>query len=591
MSCLINCQNISKRYSFKPLFQGLSFSIHQGDRLGLIGNNGVGKSTLLKILTHQENPDDGQVTRSKGLKIALIHQFPEFDDLSPLNILLHKAPQSPEEALIFAESLLTQAGLDQIKTTAHHLSGGQKKKLDILKALIQEPDVIFLDEPTNHLDLESVLWLENFLSRSNRTLVVVSHDRTFLSRVCDQFMEINTMFPEGNFHSKGSLEDFFDKKNIWIEGERKRMQSLSQQVDQEIAWMKRSPKARTTKSVYRSQKALDLEQDLKTLKSNLSQNTSQIKLSSSERESRLLIQAKNLTKSLGDKILFKGLDLVLSPGKIVGLLGPNGCGKTTLLKLLAGLIQPDLGTIKYADKLEIVYFDQHKMQLNPKDLVKDVLSPNGEFVDYLGQSIHVNGWAKRFLFTQDTLRLPVEKLSGGEKSRLLIAKLMLKKADILLLDEPTNDLDIQTLELLEESLKDFPGSCVIISHDRYFLNQVCDYYLALADKPEGQVYHTLSDWEQNQKKSPPKIVKEEKEKPPVIKPRLSSKELKELRTVEEEICKNEAKIKVIEQKIADLESTASLALRQELYQELGLLHQSIETLFSRWEELDNKKRV
>ena len=209
----------------------------------------------------------------------------------------------------------------------------------------------------------------------------------------------------------------------------------------------------------------------------------------------------------------------------------------------------------------------------------------------LGQSIHVNGWAKRFLFTQDTLRLPVEKLSGGEKSRLLIAKLMLKKADILLLDEPTNDLDIQTLELLEESLKDFPGSCVIISHDRYFLNQVCDYYLALADKPEGQVYHTLSDWEQNQKKSPPKIVKEEKEKPPVIKPRLSSKELKELRTVEEEICKNEAKIKVIEQKIADLESTAPLALRQELYQELGLLHQSIETLFSRWEELDNKKRV
>lgn len=590
MSCIINCQAISKRYSFKPLFENLTFGIHQGTKLGLLGRNGVGKSTLLKILLGQEPPDSGQVTKTKGLKIALIAQFPHFDNKPIFDILCANSSFSSEETEVMAKALLTQAGLDIDLPSASHLSGGQKKKLDILKALMQDPDVLFLDEPTNHLDLDSVLWLEQFLQKSTKTLVVVSHDRMFLSRVCKSFIEISPMFSEGNFQHEGSLEDFFEKKQSWLEAETKRMQALSHQVEHEIAWTKRSPKARTTKSVYRVQKALEMEKEFKTLKSQLTQQSAQIHLNASERQTRLLIQAKSLSKSFQDKVLFKGLDLVLTPGKKIGLLGPNGCGKTTLLKLIAGELLPDSGTIKYADKLDIVYFDQHKIQLNPKDLVKDVLCPSGEFVDYNGQSIHVNGWAKRFLFSQDTLRLPVEKLSGGEKSRLLIAKLMLKKADILLLDEPTNDLDIQTLEMLEDSLLEFKGACLIISHDRYFLNQVCDYYLALSTKPEGEIFFNFESWETQEKEKIKKEIKPIKEKQQKTAPKLTSKELKELKTIQDQITDLEKKALELEQKISSLGPSISLEETNKHYQELGNIHQEIENRFTRWEELDSKLR-
>lgn len=586
MSCLVSVQGIAKRYSFKPLFENLSFSIHQGDKLGLIGRNGVGKSTLLKILMQQEPPDSGSITKTKGITLALVEQFPVFEDKAPFDILIQTTTYPQDEASVMASSLLCQAGLDGPIATASHLSGGQKKKLDILKALMQNPDILFLDEPTNHLDLDTVLWLETFIGKFTKTVVVVSHDRTFLARTCKKFIEISPMFPEGNFAYTGTLDDFFEKKQIWIEGETKRMQALSHQVDHEIAWMKRSPKARTTKSVYRSQKALGLEKELKTLKSQLSNPTSKLNLNASQRETRLLIQGKNLSKSYKDKILFKGLDLVLTPGKTLGLLGPNGCGKTTLLKMIAGQTLPDTGTLKYADNLDIVYFDQHKMELNPQDLVKDVLSPNGEFVTYNDQSIHVNGWAKRFLFTQDTLRLPVEKLSGGEKSRLLIAKLMLKKADVLLLDEPTNDLDIQTLEILEDSLKEFPGACVIISHDRYFLNQVCDEFLALSIQPEGVIYHDFTHWEQERLKVKTS-TKEPKTQQPSPKSKLSSVEQKELKKIESTILSLEKKAQELELELSKANPEDRMTLSQ-LYEQLGSCHSQIEQLFTRWEELETK---
>jgi ATP-binding cassette subfamily F protein uup len=591
MSCIINCQKISKRFSFKPLFENLSFSLHKGDRLGLLGNNGCGKSTLLKILMGLENPDNGEITKTKGLKIAYVSQFPHFESKPILEILKDNSPLNEEDALVQAKAYLSQASLDEEIQSAQNLSGGQKKKLDILRALMQEPDVIFLDEPTNHLDLDSVLWLENFLNRLQKTFLIVSHDRLFLDRVCQKFIEIAPMFPSYCFTHEGSLDDFFSKKQEWIEAETKRAQALSHKVEHEIAWMKRSPKARTTKSVFRSKKALELEQELKSLKKDLSKKSLGIELTASERETRLLIQAKNLTKSMGEKVLFKGLDLILSPGKKIGLLGKNGTGKTTLFKILSGSITPDLGTIKYADQLKIVLFDQHKAVLNDEDLVKDALCPSGEFVIYRGESIHVNGWAKRFLFSSDVLRLPVKKLSGGEKSRLLIAKLMLEEADVLLLDEPTNDLDIQTLEILEEALIDFPGSVMLISHDRFFLSSVCDYFLALGKEAEGQIYHDYLDFEEDQKRTEKKAPKETKAVKQVSKaPSLSSKEQKELKSIENEIASLEILAKKKEEEIQKMDPSSSLLEQQKHYQELSSFHEKIEALFLRWEELDKKNR-
>ncbi len=587
MSCLVNCIKISKRYSFKPLFENLSFSLHQGEKLGLLGNNGTGKSTLLKIIAGLEPADSGEVAKMRGLKIAYIAQFPEFKDKPLITLLIENSQDAPEEALILAKSLLSQGGLDEQAQSAHQLSGGQKKKLDILRAFMQDPDVLLLDEPTNHLDLESVLWLEQFLQKTSKTLVIVSHDRYFLDRVCKNFIEISRMFPEGNFQHEGTLEEFFETKKVWLDGELKRMQTLSHKVEHEIAWMKRSPKARTTKSTHRSDKALKLSSELQNLKFQLSTHKADLSLTASYRETRQLRKGKNLTKSIKDRVLFKGLELTLIPGKRIGLLGSNGSGKTTLFKILTGEIKPDQGTLKYADQLEIVYFDQHKEQLEATLSVKDALCPSGEFVEYHGQKIHVHGWAKRFLFSQDALKLPIKNLSGGERSRLLIARLMLKKADVLLLDEPTNDLDIQTLEVLEESLTDFPGALMVISHDRSFLKNVCNEFLALTLKPEGAVFVDFDQWEKAQTPTK-KPVKETKEKASVKSNPLSSKEQKELRSIEGSITSLEGKIHELSQQLENPGLNLNAEEKRAIYSQLGSFHMEIETLFSRWDELNQK---
>ncbi len=590
MSTLLGIHSLSKSYGTALLFQELSFTISEGERIGLIGPNGSGKSTLLKIIMGQEGQDSGSITKRQKLNIAYSEQDPAFPSAEVLDILIQAgAGHDPVATATRARILLSKAQFESISADASLLSGGWKKRLSVLQALMQEPDLLLLDEPTNHLDLEGIIWLEKFLQREKIAYLVVSHDRYFLENVSNKIIEINKCYPEGLFMSDGTLSDYLEKKEAFLEAQAKEEKNLRARALEEQEWLRRSPKARTTKSVSRIQRAYDLLDDLHAVKGRNTMQQVSIDFTASERETRKLLMAKNLAKSFGDRVLFKGLDLTLSPGSRVGLMGKNGTGKTTLLKVLAGIIEQDMGTRKYADDLKLVYFDQHREQLPNHLTLAEALCPNGDTVNFRGQPIHVNGWAKRFLFSPDRLAMPIGALSGGERARILIAKLMLEPADILFLDEPTNDLDIPTLEVMEESLKSFSGALVLISHDRCLVDRVCTEIVGLGNSDEPpQIYADCLQWEeaalrQKAPKEPEKAKSTQPEQKNVPK-KLSYKEQKELEGMEAKIVAQEALIMKLEAEAArqnGQDPHKALAI----YKQLGDAQGQLDALFARWQAL------
>lgn len=591
MSLLLGINSLSKSFGTQNLFQEISFTISQGDRIGLLGPNGAGKSTLLKILMNQEPPDEGNVSRRQGLRVGYASQSPEFASLPIEQILV---PHGNDiEKLTKARILLGKAQFEDFSLNAEALSGGWKKRLDIVRALMDDPDLLLLDEPTNHLDLEGILWLEKFLMRENTPYVIVSHDRYFLENVCNKIIELNRCFPQGLFISKGGMSEFMEHKTAFLEAQAQQERGLASVVRDEVEWLRKSPKARTTKSRSRIQKAYELLEELSELKSRNRSKTIDLSFLASERETRKLIAAKNLSKTLGDKQLFKNIDVTLSPGTRLGIVGNNGTGKTTLMRILAGMIPQDVGTLKYADELKIVYFDQHREHIPSNISLREALSPTSDIVNYRGQSIHVNGWAKKFLFSPDRLGLPVGCLSGGERARILIAKLMLEPADVLFLDEPTNDLDIPTLEVIEESLKEFAGAVVLISHDRCLMDRVCTQILGLGMGNEHQFFAEYSQWEQA---CQPKEKKEKVEAKPQTQPvvaaaskpkKLSYNEQRELDSIEANIMKIEEEIARLHEQLElpNIQSDSQKSL--DLYHKLGEAQQRLEALYLRWEHLES----
>ncbi|MBM3207447.1 MAG: ABC-F family ATP-binding cassette domain-containing protein [Chlamydiae bacterium] len=591
MSTLISIQSLSKSFGAQALFEELSFAIHSTDRIGLLGPNGAGKSTLLKILKGLEQADEGIVAKKQNIKIAYACQSPQFPAISIEEAVLSDIPLSDRaEAEVRARMYLSKAQFEDFSVNSSTLSGGWKKRLDLVKAMVNEPDLLLLDEPTNHLDLEGILWLEKFLIRERIPFLTVSHDRYFLNNICDKFIEINRCFPDGIFESVGNLDQFFERKELFLKGQLEQERSLRTSLRDELEWMKRSPKARTTKSKSRVEKVENMLEELSQIKERNKKPKVKIEFSASERETRKMISGHNLTKSLGQKELFKGIDLTLSPGYRLGIVGKNGTGKTTLLKILAQQIPLDKGTLKYADDLKLVYFDQHREQIPGNITLKEALCESGDTVNYRGQHIHVNGWATRFLFTKERLMLPVHCLSGGEKARILIARLMLKPADVLFLDEPTNDLDIPTLEVLEESLKEFPGAVVLISHDRALMDNICTQILSLGSNNDPHFYMDYTQWEKAQAEARPaeKIeptIKPEKKQEINRPKKLSYNEQRELAGIEKAIEHAEsivAKITEESQKNDDPKKAF------EIYNKLGKAQEELERLFIRWQELENK---
>lgn len=604
MTLLLNCHSLSKSFGSKQLFSTLSFGIFRGDKIGLIGPNGSGKSTLLKILCAIDDPDTGSVSSKKSLRIGYVPQTSTFCGI-PLGDVVLNAMNDENHMPLYEKQtkvsiLLSKLGFKDPLQLADTLSGGWKKRLDIAKELINSPDILFLDEPTNHLDLEGIIWLESFLKNEALAFLVTSHDRYFLDHVATKMMELNPVYPQGLFCTEGGYTQFVEKRQAFFDYQQQCERTLSSKVRSEVDWLRQSPKARTTKSSARVQSAEKLIEELAELRTRNKQNKTTIDFEATDRQTRKLLTAKNLSKSLGNHLLFSGIDLTFTQGMRLGIVGMNGSGKTTLLKLLAGEISPDKGTLKFADGLRIVYFDQHRQMLNPNETLRQALSPNSDTVIYRDQHIHVNSWGKRFLFYPDRMDLPVKQLSGGEKARIGIARLMLQPADLLLLDEPTNDLDIPTLETLEESLSEFPGAIAIITHDRALLDRLatCVIGLGLVDKaPLLADYRQWEDLVQQYKRSPSNknIAKKQEDikissTPLLPKQKMSYREKKELESMEATIVALEEEVDKLNKSMHELTQQNRLSELQLVCDQMDRTQKELERLFDRWQELDSKAK-
>ncbi len=594
MAILLSTQSLTKSFGVRPLFEGLSMGLFEGERAGLIGPNGAGKSTLLKILAGQEGVDEGKVVSRRGLRVGYLAQQDRFETVGDgwtvrdeLNRNLQDLGLEDWEIDMRVEAGMEQSGFVDPDQRVEKLSGGWRKRLAILSQVLREPDLLLLDEPTNHLDLEGVLWLERYLSGLTFSFLTITHDRSFLQRVCNRVIELNKRYKDGHFSSQGNYSDFLEKRAELFEHQETLQQTMQNTVKGEIAWLRKGPKARTTKQQARIDRAGEMISDLAELKfRNAQTRSTQIDFDATERQSKSLVRCIGVEKSMGGKKLFGPLDLILSPGDKMGLLGENGSGKSTLLKMITGALAPDKGTLKRADNLKVVTFDQHREQLDMTKTLKRSLCEVGEHVEFKGSRIHVYGWAERFLFRTEQLEYPMSRLSGGEQARVLIARLMLKPADILLLDEPTNDLDLQSLEVLENSMMEFPGALVLVTHDRYLLERVSQRILALDGKGNANFYAELSQWENAREESDSLGVSHKVAPAEPVKRELTPKEAKELQKMEASIKAAENDVAMARAALEDPKFAADAPELIKRQVRLDEARAAVEALFKRWNELE-----
>jgi len=607
MTLMLTCQNVSRAIGPRTLFDSLSFTVNSGDRLAVIGGNGSGKTTLLRILAGLDSPDSGRISLSQNILIGYLPQQEELDEQATaagvLFDALHEEHLDEAERHSRVQAMLSRAEFDDFDTPVKILSGGWRKRLAICRALLRQPDLMIMDEPTNHLDLEGIVWLEKLLRNSfpgsPSTFVMVSHDRIFLENMATRIIEIAPYYPEGSFQIDGNYSAFLHRKEQFLDLQQEQEAKLANQVRRETEWLQRGPKARTTKAKYRIDEAHRLKEEFSQLKSrNRVRSDIDIDFDATGRKTKKLLEAKNLTKSYGDKTLFAGLDIILTPGKRIGLLGRNGSGKSTLMQILSSAgkddgLQPDEGSTRIVDGIKIVYFTQDRKQLDPDDTLRQALSPEGDSVTYRDRSLHIVTWAQKFLFRSDQLDTPVKNLSGGEKARILIADLMRQPADILLLDEPTNDLDIPSLQVLEESLLEFSGSVILVTHDRFLLNRVCDVVLGFDGKGTVTAFADHEQWYRflhDQEKKTTKETAAPKQKQGQKKAgRLSYLDQREFDSMEETILATEEKEQEIARIMDDPETASDSELLQKTWRNLEKIREKIKQLYTRWDELETKK--
>jgi ATP-binding cassette subfamily F protein uup len=602
---LISAHGLSKRYGSAPLFQNLSFTVSEGERIGVIGPNGSGKSTLIEMLYGRMKPDGGDVAVRKGTRMSCVTQISEFSPGVTVRGVIEGALERarvPEEerAAEFTETL-GRAGFTALDAFAAELSGGWKKRLAIAEALVQRPDILLLDEPTNHLDLAGISWLEGLLQSTGFACVLVSHDRYFLENVANEMVEISRAYEDGALRVSGNYSKFLEAKEEYLRAQQKRQQAFENRAHTEIAWLRRAPKARTTKSKARIDDAHEMIAELAEMKARTRTSAAEIDFSGTSRKSKQLLTLDDVSYGFGERTLIAGLHFIVTQRMRVGLVGPNGSGKTTLLRLLRGDIEPAKGKIRKADGLRIVYFDQNR-QLDPGVTLRRALAPDSDAVIYQERVIHVASWAERFLFASEQLNQLVGRLSGGERARVLIAQLMLQPADVLLLDEPTNDLDIPTLEILEESLLEYQGALVLVTHDRFLLDRVSTVVLGLDGMGQAERFADYSQWEEWQRAQEAakkmsglqdaprsKAAGNGSKTPATAQKKLSYQERRELAGIEGRITEAEQELQIRHKALEDPEVMGDYLRLQNVLAELANAQKIVDALYARWAELEQEQ--
>ncbi|WP_022668807.1 ABC-F family ATP-binding cassette domain-containing protein [Desulfospira joergensenii] len=624
MSVIFSIKEVSKAYGDDTLFSDLSFDFKAGEQMGLIGMNGSGKSTLLKLIAGKSLPDSGEIRVKPGERLVYLAQEERFDPEQTIEEILYHSLEKESQGSCpgvlddrekhrRVNRSLGKGGFPDVRVKTKHLSGGWKKRLAITRALCMNPDLLLLDEPTNHLDLSGILWLETILKNADFSFVLVSHDRAFLENVCLNIMEIGPYHAKGYFKISGQYVKFERERGKFLDAQLKQQSSLANKMRREEEWLRQGPKARTSKAKFRIEQAEALRNRLDEIRKRNRQTARvDIDFSGTGRQTRKLLRAHNISKGFEEKPLFSGISFEIGPGFCLGVTGDNGSGKSTFLSILEQKSLPDSGTIKWAEGLKLAVFDQNRTRLDPEQTLRQALNPaGGDSVNYRGTPLHVVSWAKRFLFMPDQLDMPVKRLSGGEKARIILSNLMLQPCDILMLDEPTNDLDILSLEVLEQSIKDFTGGVIIVSHDRFLMDRVChrilylDPDLARDDGPSSNQafqgpgpaffkdFNQILKFRETKKALKPgggRPQKKQKTKTAIKTAKaFSYKDKFELEHMEEKILDAETRVEEITGEIQSPQALNDPARMTELCTRLEQAESLVRNLYDRWEELETLK--
>lgn len=484
----LDVQNLSKRFGAQVLFENISFSIAEGQRVGLIAQNGTGKSTLLAMLTGREGKDGGEMVYRNGLRVGFLEQSPQFEPTESVLDACFNHEGNPDK-ILKAKQVLTQLHITNLQQPMGELSGGQQKRVALANVLVTEPDLIILDEPTNHLDLDMIEWLEGYLNRGNKTLLMVTHDRFFLDRVCNIILELDN---HTLYTYRGNYAYYLEKRQARIDNARAELARANNLYRKELEWMRRMPQARGHKARYREEAFYDLEAKAK---QRIEERQLRLKASNVYIGSKIF-ECQYVSKAFApDKIILKDFYYNFSRFEKMGIVGNNGTGKSTFIKMLLGLVPPDSGRFDIGETVRFGYFSQDGLQFDVQQKVIDVITDIAEEIDLGGgRRMTASQFLQYFLFTPEQQHNFVYKLSGGERRKLYLCTILMRNPNFLVLDEPTNDLDIQTLQVLEEYLQDFPGCVIIVSHDRYFMNKVVDHLLVF--KGQGEVQDFPGNYEQ-----------------------------------------------------------------------------------------------
>jgi len=617
---IISALELEVRFGEHIILDKASLSVHEGDRIGLVGRNGAGKSTFLKIISGIIHPDSGEIAKKKGLVIGFLSQeftleetknvydnilagaqkelelIKEYESLSFDSTKRHRLEERilrldswnlDKRINMLIQSLDAPAGIRDVAM----LSGGEKRRVALCRALISKPDLLILDEPTNHLDTKSIEWLENFLANYKGTCIFVTHDRYFLDRIANRIVELSS----GTFYShQGNYTDYLINKSerMTVKEVEERKRNLF--LKRELEWVRKGPRARRTKAKSR----LDNYYELASQVNSEKEVDVELIIPPSERLGKKVIELKNVGIKLGERTLFSGFSYNFEAGRKIGVVGQNGAGKSTLLKIFLGEIAPTTGKIEIGETTEFNYVDQARLLLNDEDTVIKAIGEGSEVVKFGRQQLSIWTYLRRFLFTDDRINTLVGRLSGGEKSRLTLAKILAHGGNFLLLDEPTNDLDLPTLRILEEALIGFEGCVVVVSHDRYFLNRVCDGIIAIEEN--GEAYFSEGDYDyyigKKKERIPAEInikQKEKKEAVPVNSKtkKLAYKEVLELEQIQEKIISAEKEVENIERIFSSPDFYEKYAVKtNELNLQLEEAKETVKKLYERWDELERKKQ-